>query len=200
MLTTASRSEVPACCADCVFWQSLRATSDPERKERWGEGMQQGFGPWGRVMREGDRFLGLLQYGPSSVFPRAQILPAGPPDRAAALMTCVYLAADDPAGVCERLVLEALADLQGRRLPAVEAFALRHADGVPMVERFLGHHTLFDRMFLARLGFVQVRAEGRVALMRLELGGLERSPATRRVWRALARLRPAPASPAPRPA
>jgi hypothetical protein len=200
MLTSASRSGVPDCCADCVFWQSLRTTSDRDRKERWAEGMQRRFGPWGRVLWEGDRFLGLLQYGPSGVFPRAQILPAGPPDRAAALLTCVYLAGDDPAGVCERLVLEALADLQARRLAAAEAFALRHPDDVPSVERFLGHHTLFDLAFLTRLGFAPVRLRGQVGLLRLELGGLQRSPAAHRARRALGRLRPAPPDPAPRPA
>ncbi|HWH15559.1 MAG TPA: hypothetical protein VNT51_12510, partial [Miltoncostaeaceae bacterium] len=119
------------------------------------------------------------------------VLPAGPPGRDAALITCAYLAGDDLAGVCERLLLEALADLQSRRVAAVEAFALRHADEVPLSTRFDVHHTLFDRTFLQRFGFWTVRSAGQVSLMRLELGGLERAPAGR-LARLAARLHPEP--------
>jgi hypothetical protein len=157
------------------------------------------FGPWGRTLWEGDRFRGLLQYGPSPAFPRAQILPAGPPARSAAVLTCMYLARDDPQGAAERLVLEALADLKSRRVPVVDAFALRYPDEVPVPDRFLGHHTLFDRTFLARLGFSPVRSQGQVSLMRLEIGGLSRGPAAA-ARSAIARLRPGPAGAAPRPA
>ena len=54
----------------------------------------------------------------------------------------------------------------------VEAFALNYPDEVPTDERFLGHHTLFDRGFLERLGFTPVRATGQVSLMSIELGGI----------------------------
>ena len=57
-------------------------------------------------------------------------MPGGPPGRDAALVTCTFLEADDPAGACERLMLEALADLKARGFPAVEAFALRYPEEV----------------------------------------------------------------------
>ena len=38
--------------------------------------------------------------------------------------------------------------------------------------RFLEHRTIFPRDFLADLGFRTLRVDGRVELMRLELGGL----------------------------
>ncbi len=43
-------------------------------------------------------------------------------------------------------------------------------------DRFLGHHTLFDRTFLEDLGFVMVRASGRVGLMRIDLRTLVPGP------------------------
>ena len=197
-LTGASRPALPEPCVDCVFWQGLRGVSDARRKDRWSRETESRFGAWGRILHEGPRYLGMMQYGPQAAFPRAQVLPAGPPSRDAALLTCVYLAADDPGGACERLLLEALADLKARGVAAAEAFALRYPDEVPLYDRFLGHHTLFDRTFLTRFGFSPVRSTGQVSLMRLAIGGL--APARAAVARdALARLRPAEPGPAPEP-
>lgn len=156
-----------------MFWQEPRAVTDARAKARWVRDTEQEFGAWGRVLDDGDQWRGMIQYGPSGAFARARTLPAGPPDRAAALITCAYLLGDDRVGTCERLLLEALADLKGRGLPAVEAFALRYPDEVPAPDRFTAHQTLFDRTFMERFGFMQVRAAGQVSLMRLDLGGLQ---------------------------
>lgn len=171
-LTAATRGELPPPCVSCTFWQHDRVASDERRKSAWAEAVQRRHGGFGRVMREDGAFRGMLQYGPGAVFPRAVAMPAGPPGRDAALITCSFLQGEDPEGACERLLLEALADLKARDLRAVEAFALRHPDEAGPGERYLGHHTLFDQELLERLGFVRVRSTGPVALMRIELGGL----------------------------
>lgn len=175
-LTAATRGDLPPPCVSCTFWQHDRVAVDERRKAAWAEATQRRHGGFGRVMREGPAFRGMVQYGPAELFPRALALPAGPPGRDAALVTCSFLEGDDPEGVCERLLLEALADLKARGAPAVEAFALRHPEEVGAPERFLGHHTLFDRDLLERLGFTAVRSSGRVALMRIALGGLVPGP------------------------
>jgi len=89
---------MPDCCAGCVFWQTLRGASDETGRDRWAHRTEQSFGPWGRMLRDGDAVLGLLQYGPARAFPRAEVLPAGPPDRDAALITCAYVSGGDAAG------------------------------------------------------------------------------------------------------
>jgi hypothetical protein len=129
-------------------------------------------GSFGRVLHDGAEFRGMVQYGPARAFPRALALSAGPPGRDAALVTCVFLEGEDPQGSCEHLLLAALADLKVRGIARVEAFAINYPDEVPADERFLGHHTLFDRDFLERLGFQPVRATGQVSLMSIELGGM----------------------------
>jgi len=175
-----------------VFWQQTRGLTDGRAKQRWMGGVERSFGPWGRVVDEGHDLRGMIQYGPSAAFPRARVLPAGPPDRSAALVTCAFLEGGDRVGTCERLLLEALADLKARGLPAAEAFALRYPDEVPLWERFPAHQTLFDRTFLQRFGFQTVRSSGQVSLMRLDLGGLETGRAMTRAARLVARVRPAP--------
>jgi len=175
-LTAATRSELPPPCVSCMFWQHDRLISDDRRKEAWSEAFERRHGSFGRVLRDGAAFRGMVQYGPATSFPRALALPAGPPGREAALVTCTFLEGDDPEGACERLLLEALADLKARDVAAVEAFALNYPEEVPVRERFLGHHTLFDRDFLEGLGFSPVRTSGQVALMRIELGGLIAGP------------------------
>jgi len=155
-----------------VFWQTLRGTADELKRDQWAHRTEQSFGPWGRMLSDGDQVLGVLQYGPSQAFPRAQVLPAGPPARDAVLITCAYVTGDDPTGAIERLVLEALADVKGRGMQAIEAFAMRYPDEVPAAERAALNHTLFDLEMLEALGFRAVRSRGQVSLMRMELGGL----------------------------
>lgn len=197
-LTGAPGERQPAPCVDCVFWQTRTGVSDGVRKARWVADADREGRPYGRVIHEDGRLRGLLQYGPSRLFPRARRMPAGPPSATGAVVTCAYLAPEDPAGTCERLFLEALADLKARGVPHVDAFAVRHPPETPRRDRFRAHHTLFDRDFLGSLGFTEVRSDGPVALMRLELGGLvPGATLTERLARRL--RRPAPAGP-PAPA
>ena len=148
--------------------------------------MRETTGSWGRVLWADQQFQGLIQYGPATHFARSRFLPAGPPSGDAALVTCMWVDDEDPVGIAERLVLEALADLKSRGAVAVEAFAviLEEEDRQP---QHAGHRTLQDAELLERLGFSVVRAEGAVALMRLELGGLQ--PAASPLDRAIERLR-----------
>lgn len=175
---------------DCVFWQHPRDVTDSRAKQRWMGGVERSFGPWGRVVNDGADQRGMIQYGPAAAFPRARVLPAGPASMAGALITCAFLEGDDRVGTFERLLLEALADLKARRLPSVDAFALRYSDEVSIAERFTAHQTLFDRTYLQRFGFQSVRANGQVSLMRLDLGGLEPGRAAGSLARLAARIRP----------
>lgn len=172
--------------------------SHARHKDAWVESFGRRHGSFGRVLHDGATFRGMVQYGPARAFPRALALSAGPPSRDAALVTCVFLEGEDPQGSCEHLLLEALADLKVRGMARVEAFALNYPDEVPVDERFLGHHTLFDRGFLERLGFLPVRATGQVSLMSIELGGLvaTRSP-LRRLTGLVRRASPPPLRGAP---
>jgi hypothetical protein len=172
-LTGAERDALPACCVDCTFWQSQGTSTSPDGKARWVAAFEEEHGAWGRILLDADRFLGMLQYGPASAFPRARTLPTGPPHADGALVTCTFLDDADPVGALERLLLEALADLKSRNVPSVDAFATAIEKGAHG-----GHHTLLDRALLERLGFAPVRIRGEVALMRLALGGLERSRQT----------------------
>ncbi len=175
-MTATTRSVLPAPCISCVFWQHDRLVSDERHKAAWSETFERRHGAFGRVLRDGPAFRGMVQFGPAEAFPRALALPAGPPSRDAALITCTFLEGEDAEGSCERLLLEALADLKSREVEAVEAFALTYAEDVPRADRFLGHHTIFDREFLDGLGFRSVRSRGDVALMRIDLDGLVRGP------------------------
>ena len=172
-LTGAIRNELPVCCTHCVFWQTLTSATDARRKDRWVREFEDRHGAWGRALFDGDTFLGLLQYGPASVFPRSRSLPAGPPTPDGVLLTCSYLTEGDPVGALERLLLEALADAKARSFTTVDAFAVGD-DHAPLADRqLLGHHTLFHRPALLRMGFQDERTRGQVTLMRLALRGLQ---------------------------
>jgi hypothetical protein len=114
-----------------------------------------------------------LDYGPALAFPRARTLPAGPASDDAVLVTCAYLSDPSSPWSLQSLFLACIGACHERRVPAIEAFAFAHAAGAEFAERFLHHRTVFPRDFLADYGFRTLRSEGRVELMRLELGGLQ---------------------------
>lgn len=137
------------------------------------ERAEEDWGAWGALYRDDDgRLLGSIQYGPARLFPRAAELPAGPPSEDAALITCVYLVSSATPWVEQSLFLAAIGEARDRGVKALETFAYRYPEGESTYERFLVHRTVFPRDFLADFGFRPVRAQGRVELVRLDLGGL----------------------------
>jgi hypothetical protein len=165
------RSTAPV-CRDCVWWQSRG--NKTAAKERWIERAEDEWGEWGSIyLDENDRLLGSLQYGPSHLFPRSADLPAGPASDDAALVTCVYLMRAGAGWVEKSLLLAAIGESRDRGVAALEAFAYRYPERETEEERFLVHRTVFPRDFLDEFGFVTLRAQGRVELCRLELGGLQ---------------------------
>jgi hypothetical protein len=170
-ITRTSLPGAPPVCVDCVFWQSRLGR--PVTKARWAERAEDTWGAWGTLYRdESGRLLGVIQYGPAVLFPRAYELPAGPPSEDAVLVTCAYLVDPSTPWVMQSLFLAAIGEARDRRIKAIEAFGYRYPEGTPGHDRFLVHRTVFPSDFLADFGFMAVRVDGRVELARLELGGL----------------------------
>ncbi len=171
-LTGATLEQVPSICHECVWWQS-RTAGRRVGKRRWIEKTETEIGAWGTVYYDDDgRVLGSLQYGPASLFPRADELPAGPPSDDAFLVTCAYLIDRTSPWVLQSLFLAAIGEAKDKGAAALESFAYRYPEGETDYERFLVHRTVFPRDFLSDFGFRTVRASGQVELARLELGGL----------------------------
>jgi hypothetical protein len=171
-LTGATLRTAPTVCHECVWWQSRGGKQ--ANKERWIDRVEDGWGAWGTVYYdEHGRTLGSMQYGPAEVFPRAFELPAGPPSPDAVLVTCAYLVDFSSPWVMQSLFLAAIGDARDKGAKALEAFAYRYPEGESPYERFQVHKTIFPRDFLSDFGFLTVRMQGRVELVRLELGGLQ---------------------------
>jgi hypothetical protein len=170
-LTGATLPTAPVVCHECIWWQSRGGRSTD--KQRWLEKAEEDWGAWGTVYYDDGRLLGSMQYGPAGLFPRAEELPAGPPSDDAVLVTCAYLVDQTNPWVLQSLFLAAIGDSRDKGAKALEAFAYRYPEGESSYERFLVHRTVFPRDFLADFGFRTVRAEGRVELARLDLGGLQ---------------------------
>jgi hypothetical protein len=170
-LTEGMLHAAPTVCQTCVWWQSRGGRT--AAKERWMERAEEEWGAWGTLYRDDDgRLLGSIQYGPAELFPRAAELPAGPPSEDAVLVTCAYLVARAMPWVEQSLFLAAIGEARDKGARALEAFAYRYPEGESAYERFIVHRTVFPRDFLADFGFRTVRTEGRVELVRLDLGGL----------------------------
>jgi len=171
-LTKLTLETAPSVCHECVWWQSRGRR--PIDKNRWMERVELEFGAFGTVYYDSDgRVLGSMQYGPSQLFPRAQELPGGPPSEDSVLVTCAYIVDRSSPWVLQSLFLAAIGESKDRGAPAIEAFSYRYPEGESAYERFRVHKTVFPADFLGDLGFMVVRAAGRVGLSRLELGGLQ---------------------------
>jgi hypothetical protein len=138
-----------------------------------------------------------MQYGPAELFPRAWELPAGPPSDDAVLVTCTYMLDRASPWVMQSLFLAAIGDARDKKAGALETFAYRYSEGESPHERFFVHRTVFPRDFLSDFGFETVRTQGRVELVRLELGGLQ--PVAEGVREKVLRLVKEAFSPAPAP-
>ena len=77
-LTGATVDTAPPPCRSCMWWQT-RPGREPAERDRFIAETEDEFGPWGKIYREDDRVIGLIQYGPAAAFPRAATMPAGPP-------------------------------------------------------------------------------------------------------------------------
>ena len=171
-LTGVTLQEAPTVCHECVWWQSRSGRTIDKR--RWIERAETDWGAWGAVYRDDDgTVIGSMQYGPAELFPHAWELPAGPPSDDALLVTCAYLLDRASPWVLQSLFLAAIGDARDKKAGALETFAYRYAEGETAHERFVVHRTVFPRDFLSDFGFETVRAQGRVELARLELGGLQ---------------------------
>lgn len=171
-VTSWSITHAPPPCVGCVFWQSRARRSAP--KGKWAERVEDEWGPWGTLyFGDDDRLFGFMQYAPSEHFPRASELPAGPPSADAVLITCAYLVDLSTPWVMQSLFLAAIGEAREKGVKAIEAFAYQYPEGTSAYERFLVHRTIFPSDFLADFGFYPLRWDGRVALARLELGGLQ---------------------------
>jgi hypothetical protein len=170
-LTGATLDTTPPVCHECVWWQSRSGRGVDKKK--WIRGTEEAWGPWGTVYYDDDgRLLGSMQCGPAGLFPRAHELPAGPPSDDAVLVTCAYLTDPSKPWVLQSLFLTAIGETRDRGGRALEAFAYRYPEGESAFGRFHVHKTIFPSDFLADFGFITMRAQGRVELARLELGGL----------------------------
>jgi hypothetical protein len=162
----------PPPCVDCVFWQAREGRTVD--KAKWADRIEEEWGAWGTLyFAENDRLLGFIQFGPSEHFPRAQDLPAGPPSADAVLIACAYLVDLSSPWVIQSLFLSVIGEARDRGVKAIETFGYRYPEGESGYERFFVHRTIFPSDFLADFGFYPVRWDGRVALARLELGGLQ---------------------------
>ena len=196
-LTGATIADAPPPCRDCMWWQSRPGRQPPERR-RFIDDVEADFGPWGKIYRDDGGVTGLIQYGPAEQFPRAAVLPAGPPSRDAVLVTCAYLTEAHSPWVLQSLMLAAIGECKDRGMPAIEAFGYRYPADESFEARFLLHRTIFPHDFLRDFGFQPRRAAGRIELMRLDLRGIELAPESSMLERLKARLTVVPAAPAVR--
>ncbi len=155
-----------------MWWQTRGRRSVD--KGRWLEKVELAVGAFGTIYYDTDgKVLGMMQYGPAELFPRASELPGGPASDDAILVTCTYLAAESRQWVLQSLFLAAIGEARDSGARALEAFSFRYGEGESARERFRVHRTVFPQDFLADFGFQVVRSSGRVGLARLELGGLQ---------------------------
>jgi hypothetical protein len=185
-LTFASRDLMAPLCRECTWWQTARA-ADAAVRLHWEREVEAEGGFFGRALLDpddarGDRVIGWCQVAPAHLVPRARTLPAGPPSPDSWLLLCAYFYDEEYLGGFQRLLLEIEAALKHRCVPALEAFALRHA---PPDDRFHGYlraHNLFQPDVLEGGGFRMAACRGDVARYRLELATLVASPRLSRAW------------------
>lgn len=176
-------------CRGCGWWQGYDGHWDTAQASAWGDAAKEAFDSWGKLALGDGRLLGMVQYGPAGLFPRARDFAGGPIDAATVLLTCGIVADDALASIKRSLVTAMIADFHERQIQTIEAFSLTGA--APNECRFFPHD------FLRDCGFYPVRNVHGVQRLRLELGGSQPVAAPRRRRRLLERIKRAAPAPAP---
>lgn len=187
-----SASLLPDRCRSCGWWQG-HDNGWPGELEAfdWADAAAETFGPWGKLALGDDQVLGMVQYGPASLFKRTRRLPSGPVSEDAVLLTCSEVADGALETVRKSLVTAILAELRHNGIATVEAFCAEDKQNEAACQ-------YFPQDFLRDCGFCLVRSHKGLKLMRLELSGMEPAISYKAPRRSiLQRIKTRSASPAP---
>ena len=167
---------IPVPCAGCAFWESAtgpvprhrrpicQADADADAsvavaKDQWLTETASAWGTCGWVAEVDDRPAGYVLYAPPGYVPRAAAFPTAPPSRDAVLLLTVQVVPHERGnGLGRALVRAVAADLVGRGVRALEAYASPAQVGC-----------LLSVDFLAAVGFCPVREHAVYPRMRLDL-------------------------------
>lgn len=184
---------VPAKCRQCGWWQGHEdGWPAAAEAEAWGRRAEEEFGRWGKLAMGDGRLLGMVQFGPSGLFPRSRQLACGPPGGNSVLITCSSVSGPELEPVRKSLLLAAVAELERDGIETVEAFCRK----TPAED---DDCRLLDEGFLKSCGFYPVKSSRRLRLMRLELAGLQPVlyPSRKSRLKILNRIKRAAPSPTP---
>lgn len=172
-LTVDLLETLPPGCSGCAFWETAEPLAprcgercDIELARAWLKRVNAEWGDCGRVAVADGEILGFIRYAPASLVPQAQVMPAGPPDPKAVLVTCMHITPEARQhGLGKLLMQAALRDLVTRGERTVQAYATTgHGDYAlsPVV----------GMQFLLRMGFTVARPHLSMPLMQLDLRSL----------------------------
>lgn len=137
LLTTDNLAELPGHCATCLFWEldpvrRHRAQGDEAaHKAAWLNGVQDDWGPVGRVLYVDDVAVGHVVWAPGRYLPGADCFATAPTSPDALLLGSTYVHPDHRGQGFGRLLVQTMAKdlVQRGGTAAVEAFgALRPRD------------------------------------------------------------------------
>lgn len=182
-LTAASRDLLAPTCAGCTWWLTRPGVSaGPGLRHEWEREAEAEAGFFGRALVHGDSVIGWMHVAPLRLLPRARYLPAGPPSPDAYLLTCAHFYDEDFLHGFRLLLQEIEAALKHRKVPALEAFALRRARSGDAFRGYLRELNLFNPDVLEGGGFKRVQEKGEVARFRLDLAALVEAPRLSVIW------------------
>ena len=173
--------ELPHHSRVCAFWETDREPGHIERgyddsfeKEAWLSAFLLEWGVCGQVLVADERAVGLVLYAPPNYIPRHKLLPSGPVNPDAMVLSHVYIT-DEYRSVMAyvRLINAAVADLRDRGVRAVEAFGregdagsyARDAD----TKSALDHLCIPTRDVLSSCGFKEIVPHPRVSRWRMDV-------------------------------
>lgn len=172
-LTLDNLVDLPAACAECVFWEldpiRREAARGHQREEKaaWVSEVLREWGSCGRIVYVDDEYAGHLIWAPPVFVPGAVGFPTAPVSSDAVLLTTGFVAEGYRHGGLGRVLIQSMAKDLIRRggIRAVEAFGDTRGSGNG---RGNGACVL-PADFLLAVGFATHRAHAAYPRMRMEL-------------------------------
>lgn len=154
-------------CRFCLYWeapQKSKPKSGPKNaaalKEKWFKTILSEWGECGKILCQGNVVLAYAQFAPSEYFPQVRHYPAGPANRDAVFVSCLYVASPVRGrGLGKVLLQSVVRDLYKRNFKAIETFASKSTQENPSA----------PLEFYLKNGFYILRDDRNFPLVRLDL-------------------------------
>ncbi len=132
----------PFSCKYCIYWEFPELCIDPLKEEKqemflkklqWLQKTHKIFGNCGKIAYISNKAVAYAQYAPPELLPNSKNYQAGPPNKDAVLISCLFIPQKEfqHLGIGSQVLQNIIHELKERKIKAIETFARKNNPANP---------------------------------------------------------------------